>query len=229
MSRVKGGRKMEFENLKLRRFTITVDSEGSPGFKFYDLHHGLLVSRNIIPHEWTIKEPRMTPVFSELAFDNGVVLFMDDDTFQVSQTKNLEFGGKAEPPELVVKVLLATDRDVPGEVYIGWLMSIPCEDSRSWLLDRFICSGIILDSWVNPDGRIRFILGLDDLEIIIDLSSDQSRKDDGVQSDDIDVFCGVRHESFADGSELTRWLSEWRRHEQIMLGVLKSLLGVEND
>ena len=229
MSRVKGGREMEFENLKLRRFTITVNSEGSPGFKFYDLHHGLLVSRSIIPHEWTIEDPRMTPVFSELAYDNGVVLLMDDDTFRVFQTQDLELGGKAEPPELAVKVLLSSGMDVSAEAYISWYISIPCENSRSWLLDRFICSEIKLDSWVNPDGRIRFVMGMDDLEVIVDLSSDQSLNEDGTQIDEIDALCGVRHESFADGSELTRWLSEWRRHEEVMLGVLKSLLGVEND
>ena len=220
---------MEFENLNLLRLSVTVNTEAPPGFDYYDLHHGFLVSRGIIPHEWTTENPRITPAFSELTYDNNVSLFMDDDTFQVSQTQDLEFGGKFEPPAIMTKVLLAADRIELNEVYISWSISIPCKGSRSWLLDRFLCSEVVLDEWSDPEGSIRLKVGVDDLVVFIGLSSDQSANEDGEQIDAVDAFCTVQHDPFEGIDELIGWLSEWRKHESIMLGVLKSLLGVNHD
>lgn len=220
---------MEFENLILHRFSVTVNAEEPPGFKYYDLHHGFLVSRGIVPHEWTTERPRITPAFSDIAYDNGVSLFMDDDTFQVTQAQDLVLGGKVEPPAIVTKVLLAADRIELGEIYINWSISIPCNGSRSWLLDRFICSEVVLDEWSDPEGSIRFRGSVDDLVVFIGLSSDQSINEKGEQIDDIDAVCTVQHDPFDGMDELIGWLSEWRKHESVIVGALKSLLGVSLD
>ncbi|MCZ0938783.1 MAG: hypothetical protein OXJ55_09120 [Caldilineaceae bacterium] len=220
---------MDIEQLSLQRLTVIVDSKETPGLDFYDLHHGLFVSRGVIPHEWTVKESTMTPVYAQLIYENGMTLFMDHEDFSVSQSQGLELGGKAEAPGLASRVLLSMDREVAGKVYINWNMRIPCRDSHSWLLNRFISPGILLEDWLNAESRIRFLVDVDGLNLYMDLTSDQTTNDDDLQTDDIEVLCGVRHEFSDNGNELIAWLSEWRKHESVMLKALHSLLGVSHD
>ena len=220
---------MKMTDLQLVEFTAGVSVGESQEHEFYNIHHGFLSARGVIPNEWKIKEPYNTPSLSSIEYENGVSLIGDEDSFQVSQTQDLKIGEENIPLGLVVKYLASIAPNVFKISVVEWEIQIPGENNSEWITERFFRPEIVSEKWGNV--RTVSILGFKVEGLFVSLSFSGGRWSLSGKSDDteIRVRCQIGHKPFSNDGELIGWLSEWHKHEEVMLSNLSTLLEIGDD
>ncbi len=191
----------------------------------YNLHHGFLVSRGVVPNDWKVQETEIHMSSSRIVYDNGITLFMDGRTFQAHQDQGLELDKGNVTSGLVVKYLVSVSQDVFDGGSIHWTAHIPYENPHRWIASRFINSTIALDDWKNPRPNVAFQFEIDEMDLYLAISAVQVNDDDGTDRGFITVGCSMNKAPFTDCNDLVGWLSEWRSHERMSRQTLASLMG----
>ena len=224
---------MKKSDLDLVELSTSILVDDSNEHEFSNLHPGFLASKGIVPHEWKWKkdESSMNPSFFSIEYENGVRLLGDEDMLQVSQTQDLEIGKKCESCELVVKYIASVAPGVFKMAGMEWTIQAPLENPSEWITNRFFRPEVILEKWSNVRTIPLLRFEIDELLVTYRFSTAQRKIDDEASADEqimLAVACRIGLSTFADDAELSGWLLEWLKHEEIMLSNLMSLMENEN-
>lgn len=224
---------MQESDLELVELSIGVFVEDSIEHDFSNLHPGFLASKGIVPQDWEWKkgESSMNPSFFSIEYEHGVRLLGDEDMMQVSQSQNLELGKECELCDLVVKYIASVAPDVFKKAGMEWTIQAPLENPSKWITSRFFRSEVLLEHWsdIRTFPSLRF--EVNQLPVTYRFYTAQRRIDDEESEDEqtiLSVACRIGLVTFADDAELSGWLLEWLRHEEILLSNLMSLMEKTN-
>ena len=129
---------MKKSDLELVNVSARVSTSDSAEHDFFNVHHGFLVSRGVIPNHWNVEDFDLFLPFSTIEYENGVRLSGDPDSFQVTQMNDLKIGENCEPPGLVIKYLTSVVPDTFRMAGIDWTFLVPREDAHTWLTEHFL-------------------------------------------------------------------------------------------
>ncbi len=211
--------------MELSSFASVVHAMEPSRHSPYNLHHGFLVSRGVVPNDWQVRETEIHMSSSRIVYDNGITLLMDGRTFQAHQDLGLEWDKGNETTGLVVKYLVSVSQDAFSAGSIHWTAHIPHENSQEWIASHFLNPEVALHDWEHLRPNVSFQFEIDEVEIYLALSSIQVNEENGESAGFITVGCGINKAPFTDCDDLVAWLSEWRSHERLSRRALASLMG----
>ncbi len=221
---------MIIEDMKLTSFACVVHAEDPNRHEPYSLHHGFLISRGVVPNDWEVEEVEMNPLSARLRYENGVILFMDDSSFQVHQEQERDWGEGNDTVGVSVRYLTSVNQKIFDASSIHWVAHIPSGNSNKCLTDHFLSPRVVPEKWKDFFTLgLSFRIRIDEMEMYFRISSVQTTSNDEAEQEFISVGCGVYKDGFEDCTDLIGWLSEWREHERKSFREFESLMEVRND
>lgn len=216
-------------DFKWRESAVYVFSGPDLDLDTENMHHGFLVSRGVVPSDWEKNESELTPYYSEISYANGISLNMDNGLIRATHEGDLEFGKKCEPVELMIRYLHSVEKDTLGGTIMRWVLVAPHQNPGEWLGERLVRPEIVQNKWDEIRPQITFHIDVRGRSMSFTFSAYSMEDDAGEAQEGVSIVCGIRQGALEDNEELIKWLSRWREHERFMLGILESLLGVQND
>lgn len=215
---------MDIGTVELQSRAAVVHAEEGNQHNPYNLHHGFLVSRGVIPSDWVAKEAEIGSVAARIVYENGTTLYMDANTFQVHQEEDIEWDMKGEASGIAIRFLSSVSQDVFDRSSMHWVAHIPLESSHRWIIDHFVNSEGIPNGWTIPFPSIAFQFEADEMEVFLAITPNRTVDNGEDWEDYIAIGCGINSRKFEDCNSLIVWLSEWREHERLSLQWFFSLM-----
>ena len=177
-----------------------------------------VVSRGIVPEDWTLREAVAIPPLSLLRYDNGIQWIVDQSRLNVIEDCKGEFQDNYLVHDMVDKYLGIVTHAPYRSLGLNWVVSIEQERPSSWLLEKFLRKNL----WVpgGPDligMEPKFAFQVGDTVLNIALGVPQN-------SHTVLADCNVHHQGPLDATELRRAINLWRDHQSRIVQVLHMML-----
>lgn len=220
---------MNTSDFSLSDIAVIILSDESQEHDYSNIHHQFLVSKGVIPVDWAPEEFVISPSLSRIEYKNGVQLMISDETLQISQTQELQFGEKYILPDIAVRYLTSMEPVAFTRCVMNWMMFAPCDDSRKWIKEHFFRPEIISPSWENFSARTAIRFELDGMELILEFTAVRLTPDDEAEKDAVRILCNVIHPDVSERNELIEKISNWQEYEDVLLATLRSVMEVEQN
>ena len=98
-----------------------------------------LRSAGIIPHNWTITNEVIMPVFAEIVYANGVRMRTEGNRCIFQQESNVEFPGEYEIHDMAIKYVAGTELAIQYQaIGINWQLDVQSDIQGSQLLQTLL-------------------------------------------------------------------------------------------
>lgn len=183
------------------------------------LNPDFLVSREIVPADWTVAETLTTPPVSVVKYDNGVEWTVDQSRLTVAEKSGPAFGDSYRVHQLADAYL----RKPPHVPYRG--LGLNCQvstrqaNAQRWLIERFGAS------WLRSERMVQGMtpkFALDTGDAVCHISVVDAPKNGGEQ---IVSDCNVHHQRPLDVDELRTAIARWPERQMFIVAALATLFG----
>ena len=187
------------------------------------LNPDFLVSREIVPADWTVLETLTTPPVSVVKYENGVEWTVDQSRLTVAEKSGPAFGNSYRVHRLVDTYL----RKLPHLPYRG--LGLNCQVStrqanpQRWLIERFGASWLCGEPMVRGM-RPTFALNAGDAVCRISLVDAPQNGFEQIISD-----CNVHHQGPLDVDGLCNAIARWPERQTFIVSALATLFGSLTD
>ena len=216
---------MKVEDFELEESAIFVFSGENQSYDIDNMHPRFLVSRGVIPSDWKKNEYESLSSYSELSYENGISLYVDDEILRVIQAGDLEFGEEYKSVELLTKYLISVERDTLGGLIFRWRFKLPHSNPHEWVRNRFVCPEITRGGWEGLSARISLDIDTQEHDMFYTFFAEYSDDEAEEERGYVNILCGIRQGRFENNDELIGWLSNWRKHEETILQTTTLLCG----
>ena len=182
------------------------------------LNPDFLVSRGIVPSEWTVAETLTTPPVSVVKYTNGIAWTVDQSRLTVAENCGPAFGNHYKSHALVTAYL----KQLPHVPYRG--LGLNCQVSRlhrdplSWLVERFAVD------WLRDDPQVlgmRPVLVLNAEPALCNITFGDAAREDGSC---VAAECNLHHPGPLEVDDLKTAIARWPEHQRFIVAALGRLL-----
>ncbi len=186
------------------------------------LNPDFLVSRGIVPADWSVAETLTTPAVSVVKYTNGIAWTVDQSRLTVTENCGPAFRDHYESHDLVTTYL---DR-LPHVPYRG--LGLNCQastlqhDPRRWLVERFAVD------WLRNDPRVRGLkpaLALNAEDAECNITFTEATRDD---SPCVAAECNLHHAGPLDVDGLRAAIARWPERQRFIVSSLRRLLEAQH-
>lgn len=205
----------EKPRLALRSVSVVVTAEfHNPSI----LNPDFLVSRGIVPADWTVSQPVTTPALSVVQYENGVGWTVNPSQLTVTQSAGPDFGGACDVHRLVPSYL----EKLPHVPYRS--LGLNCEvvisepEPRRRLVERFGAS------WLGTESVVlgmtpRFALGAGGPVCYIGIEETLDGPNGCL------ARCNMHHQGPLDVDGLCKAIDRWPERQEFVVETLTMLWG----
>ena len=216
---------MKVENCELEESAIFVYPGEDHSYDIDNMHPRFLVSRGVIPSDWEKNEYESLSTYSELSYKNGLSLYVDDEVLRVIQAGDLEFGEEYKSVALLTRYLVSVERGTLGGLIFRWYFKVPHTNPYEWVRNHFICPEIAGGDWEDLSAQISLDIDTQEHNMFYNFFAEYSDDEAEEEGGYVNIMCGIRQGRFENNDELIGWLSNWRKHEEIILNTTTLLCG----
>lgn len=182
------------------------------------LNPDFLVSRGIVPAEWTVAETLTTPPVSVVKYTNGITWTVDQLRLTVAENCGPEFGSHYKSHALVTTYL----KQLPHAPYRG--LGLNCQVSKlhrdplRWLVERFAVE------WLRNDPQVlgmKPALVLNAESALCNITFGDAARDDGSC---VIAECNLHHPGPLEVDGLEAAIARWPEHQQFIVAAMGRLL-----
>ena len=186
------------------------------------LNPDFLVSRGIVPTDWSLAETLTTPPVSVVKYTNGIAWTVDQSRLTVTEDCGPAFRDHYESHALVTAYL----ERLPHVPYRG--LGLNCQvstlrdDPQRWLVERFAVD------WLRDDRQVRgmrpaFALNAEDAECNITFT--EATRDG---SPCVAAECNLHHAGPLDVDGLRAAIARWPERQHFIVSTLGRLLEAQH-
>ena len=186
------------------------------------LNPDFLVSRGIVPADWSVGETLTTPPVSVVKYTNGIAWTVDQSRLAVTENCGPAFRDRYESHALVAAYL----RRLPHVPYRGLglncQVSVLQDDPRRWLVERFAAE------WLRDDPQVRGLrpaLALDAEDAECNITFTDATRD---ESPCVAAECNLHHAGPLEVDELQAAISRWPERQRFIVTTLRRLLEAQH-
>ena len=182
------------------------------------LNPDFLVSRGIVPEDWTVAETLTTPPVSVVRYTNGMAWTVDQSRLTVTENCGPAFGDHYDSHDLVNAYLNKLPH-VPYRV-LGLNCRVPTlqSDPRRWLVERFAVD------WLRDDPQVsgmRPAFALDAGDAVCNITFDEATSDAGPC---VVAECNMHHQGPLNADGLRAAIGRWQERQRFIVAALAKLL-----
>ena len=182
------------------------------------LNPDFLVSREIVPADWTVAETLTTPPVSVVKYENGVEWSVDQSRLTVAEKSGPAFGVSYHVHPLVIAYLQKLPHVPYRSLGLNCQVSTHQANPQRWLIERFGAK------WLSDEPAVlgmtpRFALETEDAVCqisIVDAPKNGER---------IALECNMHHQGPLDVDGLRAAIERWPVRQTFILSALAMLLG----
>ncbi len=212
------------------------DRLDSDDHSFINLHPNMLALKGVVPNDWEWDNDGfiLQPDTIFVGYKNGISFFGNSGILEISQSLGLAFGDDNELPELVVRYVASLAPDVFRLAGMEWKVSVAVDDPLEWIRKRFFRPEIYSDKWdqVHFIPMLRFVANDEIMNYSFYPQSitptNQEDEENEEEQLSLGALCRLGYSQPDDDAELSRWVLDWRKHEETAVSNLKYLMGVEH-
>ena len=209
----------EESGVRLHNVSVVVTAEfHNPSI----LNPDFLVSRGIVPADWSVAETLTTPPVSVVKYTNGIAWTVDQSRLTVTEKCGPAFRDHYESHALLTAYL---DK-LPHVPYRG--LGLNCEvsalqdDPKRWLVERFAVD------WLRDEPQVRgmrpaFALTAEDAECNIAFT--EATRDG---SPCVAAECNLHHAELRDVDRLQAAITRWPERQRFIVSTLSKLLEAQH-
>ena len=189
------------------------------------LSHSFLVSEGIVPKEWEVKEPIVTPPLSVLRYNNGIQWIVEQTKLVLSENLESSFQEKYQIHRIASRYLEKLPHVPYRSLGLNCEISLSREDPQQWLIDQFLKSDILLKHDLNILGMVpKFTLAMDDALLHVTLSGGNAQRGVDKSESAVIIDCNLHFEGPLNSVELREEIQQWPSSQDSIVSVLKRLL-----
>jgi len=181
----------------------------------------VLALAEVIPAEWEVDEflpSHRSAKFSVVRYSNGVFLVGDEDSFFASDRPGFELGTRPELSCRITRYIESLAPETFDKAEMGWEFHFERENPAKWIMNRFFRPDLIPKDWNEPQAIPSFSFRSSDADVFYRFSVDEENKC-------VTINCQAQSASPIDDAGISEWLSNYLRHESVMLNNLIQLEG----
>lgn len=194
------------------------------------LNPDFLKLNKIVPEDYKVKYTVTTPPFSIVQFENGLVLTVEIDKFQVTHDIRSGFDNSKTAIITAIEYVKTLKHVGYRNVGLNWIGYFEQRDSVNWIRSRFIADGI----WSrNPyeinDVGIRFSYGIDSHKCNLNFASKYINKGEE-QISIVDINANYHHDlpdKYPNAEVVVDIINGWQKELEHFKEILKVLLGIK--
>ncbi len=202
-------------SIRLHNVSVVVTAEyHNPSI----LHPGFLVSREIVPKDWSVAEAVTTPSVSVVQYTNGITWTVNESRLTVTEACGPAFKEHYEVHGLAMAYLQL----LPHVPYRG--LGLNCQvsalraDPKRWLIDRFAVN------WLRDDAQVQGMkptFELNARDAVCNITFVDAIREDNPC---IVVDCNVHHLGPLEVEGLQAANKRWAERQQFIVSALEKLL-----
>jgi hypothetical protein len=182
------------------------------------LNPDFLVSREIVPADWTVAETLTTPPVSVVKYENGIEWSVDQSRLTVAEKSGPAFGDSYRVHPLVAAYLRVL-RHVPyRSLGLNCQVSTPQSNPQRWLIERFGAS------WLSDEPTVLGMtpkFALDAGDAVCHISVVDTPKN----GERLVLDCNMHHGGTLDVDGLCAAIERWSERQTYVVTALAVLLG----
>ena len=201
--------------LRLHNVAVVVTAEyHNPSI----LNPDFLVSRRIVPADWSVAETLTTPPMSVVKYTNGIAWTVDQSRLIVTEDCGPAFRDQYESHALVTTYLERLPHVPYRELGLNCQVSTLQDDPQRWLIERFAVD------WLRDDPQVRgmrpaFALNAEDA--VCNITFAKATRDD---SPCVAAECNLHHPGPLDVDGLRAAIARWAERQRFIVSTLGRLL-----
>ena len=219
---------MKISDFKLTSISFSVHTNPNTRHEFANVHHGFLSLRGIIPDEWVTTNASYTQPSFSLNYSNGINLFGDQRTFQVTQTGELDIEEGDVALNLLVQYLTLISPETFEVAGVQLELQTPQKDSREWAAEQLIHPRFAKHNvnQIQPVVLLTIPIG----NMMVNLGFVTGDEVNGkFDADLLRVTIHAIHEPFLSSGDLLNWFHEWPIQKDRLLQTLFMFFEDKND
>ena len=182
------------------------------------LNPDFLVSRGIVPADWSVAETLTTPPMSVVKYTNGIAWTVDQSRLTVTENCGPAFRDHYESHALVTTYLERLPHVPYRGLGLNCQVSTSQDDPERWLVERFAVD------WLRDDPQVRgmrpaFALNAEDA--VCNISFAEGTRND---SPCVAAECNLHHPGPLDVDGLRAAIARWPERQRFIVSTLGRLL-----
>ena len=182
------------------------------------LNPDFLVSREIVPADWTVAETLTTPPVSVAKYENGVEWSVDQSRLTVAEKSGPAFGDSYRVHGLVIAYLQKLPHVPYRSLGLNCQVSTPQANPQRWLIERFGAE------WLSDESAVLGMtpkFAFDAGDAVCQISIGDAPKN----GERIALECNMHHQGPLDVDGLCAAIERWPERQTFILSALALLLG----
>ena len=189
------------------------------------LNPEFLVSRNIVPSDWSVSEAITTPPVSMLRFDNGIQWVVDQSNLAVTEICESPFRDDYLVYGLVNSYLAELPHVPYRSLGLNCVASLKQDSPEQWLTQRFLKPGTWLQDKPEVVGlKPNFAIDAGDATCNLTFNEGRIQNPEGNQEEAIIVNANVHHAGPLDANGLRAAIDCWPERQNFVISALDKLL-----
>lgn len=215
---------MKTQDLKLINFIVALNVEESSRHFYAHVHPEIFRLRSIVPKDWEWDDKTFvsTGGFHSITYDNSVYVAASETMLFVAQSHNLEIGDTKSAPDLIIEYVKNIAENTFRKAEIHWSIQAEIENPSGWIFSNFIQPKATFENWEKVEITITVASDTQEVLNVFKFSPND-------QSGTVNVDCQSGTVLFADDDDLIRWVSRYRKIEDIMFRNLSLIMGLNNE
>ena len=205
----------ESPRLALRSVSVVVTAEfHNPSI----LNPDFLVSREIVPADWTVLNTVTTPPLSVVGYENKVGWTINPSQLTIHQTAGPDFGDAYQVHKLGGLYLEKLPHVPYRSLGLNWEVAVREPEPRRTLVERFGATWLGAETMVRGM-TARFALDAGDAVCYIGIEEVVDSTDERLAK------CNMHHQGPLDADGLCRAIERWPERQEFVLDALRTLWG----